>query len=69
MSAREVCREHNISEQSFYRWKARYGGMGVSEIKRLKELERKHAELKKLKPSRVHSSRTVRHLNARPSIV
>lgn len=41
-------REHGISEQSFYRWKSEYGGMGVYEAKRLKELETENARLKKL---------------------
>jgi putative transposase len=39
MLARDVCRKHNVSEQTFYRWKSKYGGMDVSEVKRLKELE------------------------------
>ena len=41
-------REHGISEQSFYRWKSKYGGMEVSEAKRLRELEAENAKLKKL---------------------
>jgi putative transposase len=44
----EVCRRHGISEQTFYRWKAKYGGMAVSEAKRLRELEAENARLKKL---------------------
>jgi putative transposase len=48
VSARDVCRKHNVSEQSVYRWKVKYGGMGVREVKRLRELEREHAELKKI---------------------
>jgi putative transposase len=48
MSAQEVYRKHNITQQSFYRWKAKYGGMGVSEVKRLRELERENAQLKKI---------------------
>ncbi|BBG65023.1 mobile element protein [Hydrogenimonas sp.] len=44
----EVIRKHNISDTTFYRWKKLYGGMGVSEVKRLKELERENARLKKL---------------------
>jgi hypothetical protein len=35
LSVADVCRKHNCSEQSFYRWKAKYGGMDVSEAKRL----------------------------------
>lgn len=44
----DLIREHGFSEQSFYRWKAKYGGMEVSEAKRLKELEQENARLKKL---------------------
>ena len=44
----DLIRQHGISEQSFYRWKAKYGGMEVSEAKRLKELEAENARLKKL---------------------
>ncbi len=42
----EVIRKHNISDTTFYRWKKLYGGMGVSEVKRLKELEAENAKLK-----------------------
>jgi putative transposase len=41
-------RQHGISEQSFYRWKSKFGGMEVSEAKRLKEVEAENARLKKL---------------------
>ena len=44
---REVCRQHNISEQTFYRWRTKFGGMDVSEAKRLKELEKENARLKR----------------------
>ncbi len=44
----EVIRKHNISDTTFYRWKKLYGGMGVSEVKRLKALEKENAKLKKL---------------------
>jgi putative transposase len=44
----EVCRKHGISEASFYKWKSKYGGMEVSEAKRLKALEGENAKLKKL---------------------
>ncbi len=44
----EVCRERNISEQTYYRWKRQFGMMEVNEAKRLKELERENAELKKM---------------------
>jgi len=47
-AAGEVCRELGISEQSFYRWRKEYGGMQVSQAKKLKDLERENARLKKL---------------------
>ena len=45
---KDVIREHGISEQTYYRWKSKYGGMGVSEAKRLKALESENRQLKKL---------------------
>lgn len=44
----DVCREHSISEATFYNWKARYGGLQVSEVKRLRELETENSRLKKM---------------------
>src|ERR1700757_1296801 len=44
----EVCRKHGISDATFYKWKARYGGIEVSDAKRLKALEDENAKLKKL---------------------
>lgn len=45
---REVCRQHNISEQTFYRWLDKFGGMEVADARRLKELETENAKLKRL---------------------
>lgn len=44
----EICREHGISAATFYNWKAKYGGLGVKEVRRLKELEAENARLKKM---------------------
>jgi len=44
----EVCREHNLSEVSFHRWKKQFGKMEVNEAKRMKELERENTERKKM---------------------
>jgi putative transposase len=44
----EVARKHGVSEATLYNWKAKYGGMEVSEAKRLKQLEDENAKLKKL---------------------
>jgi putative transposase len=42
----DICREHGIAEPTFYRWKSKFGGMTVSEAKRLRALEQENAELK-----------------------
>jgi len=44
----DLCREHGISDQTFYNWKAKYGGLNVREIKRLRELEDENAKLKRM---------------------
>ena len=44
----DVCRKHGISSGTFYKWKAKYGGLDVSDAKRLKALEDENAKLKKL---------------------
>jgi putative transposase len=48
MKVREIIREVGVSEQTFYRWKSKYGGMSVSEARRLKELEAENTKLKRL---------------------
>ena len=44
----ELCREHGMSSASFYNWRSKYGGMQVSDMKRLKELEEENRRLKKM---------------------
>jgi putative transposase len=44
----ELCRKHGMSNASFYKWRAKYGGMDVSNMKRMKELEQENARLKKM---------------------
>jgi putative transposase len=46
--AKEVCRKLQISEQTFYRWKKKFGGLGVAEVRRLKQLEDEVRRLKQL---------------------
>jgi putative transposase len=45
---REVCRKHNITEQTFFRWRNKFGEMTVSDARKLKELESENARLKKI---------------------
>jgi putative transposase len=44
----DVCRKHNIVEQTFYRWRNKYGGLEVSDARKLKELESENAKLKRM---------------------
>ena len=44
----QLCREHGVSESSFYKWKSKFGGLEVSEAKRLKALEDENSKLKRL---------------------
>ena len=48
LSASELCRKHGISDATFYNWRSKYGGMDVSDAKKLKALEAENAKLKKL---------------------
>ena len=48
ISVQEVIRMMGISEQTFYRWKKKYGGLGISELRRLKQLEEENCKLKQL---------------------
>lgn len=45
-AVKDVCREHGIAEATYYRWKAKFGGMDVSETRRLRELEAENRRLK-----------------------
>ena len=48
LKVKDLCREHGISDASYYNWKAKYGGLEASDLKRLKETERKLSKLKRM---------------------
>ena len=48
MKVADVCRAHGISQPTFYNWKSKYGGLEVSELRRIKGLEGEHAKLKRM---------------------
>ena len=48
MATADVCRRHGISSATFYKWKAKYGGLEVSDARRLRSLEEENARLKRL---------------------
>jgi putative transposase len=47
-SVKEICREHGISDATFYNWKSKYGGMEASDVKRMKDLEEENSRLKRM---------------------
>ncbi len=48
MTARELCRKHGVSDATFYKWKAKFSGIEVSEARRLRDLEYENRKLKRL---------------------
>ena len=65
VATRDLCRKHNIAEATFYRWKSKYSGMSVSEVKRLKELEAENTELKKMVAEQALDIRMLKDINAK----
>jgi putative transposase len=62
LSTAEVCRRHGISQPTFYAWKSKFGGMEVSEAKRLKALEDDNRKLKKLLAEQVMDNSTLKEM-------
>ena len=63
--AADLCRKHGMSEATLYNWKAKFGGMDVSEAKRLKALEEENAKLKKLLAEQMLDASALRELLAK----
>jgi len=61
----EVCKDRNISEVTFHRWKREFGLMDINEAKRLKELERENGELKKMLADSLLKNRVLEAINAK----
>jgi putative transposase len=61
----DVCRKHGVSAATFYKWKAKYGGMEVSEARRLKVLEDENARLKRLLAEAILDNAMLRDVAAR----
>ena len=58
-----ICRESNISKATFHRWKRKYGDMDIAYAKRLKELEKENAELKKMLAESMLENRVLKEVN------
>jgi len=63
ITVRDICRKHQITEQTFYRWRNKYGGMDASEARRLKELERENAKLKQIVADLTLDNHVLRDVN------
>lgn len=61
----EICRERGISEQTFYNWKSKYGGMTLSELHRVKELEAENARLKRIVAEQQLSIDVLKEVNSK----
>lgn len=66
-TAADLCRKHGISDATFYTWRSKYGGMEVSEARRLKALEDENAKLKRLLAESVMDVSTLKELLAKNS--
>jgi putative transposase len=65
MTTAEVCRRHGISSATFFKWKARFGGMDVSDARKLKALEDENAKLKKLLADAMLDNLMLKDLNSK----
>lgn len=65
MKTADVCRRHGISEGTFYKYKAKYGGLQVSDAKRLKALEDENAKLKKLLAETMLDNAVLKDINSK----
>ena len=60
-----VCREHNVTVTTYYRWKKKFGGMELQDARRYRELERENTELKKLVADQMLKIRVLEEVNAK----
>ena len=65
MKTADLCRKHGVSSATFYQWKAKYGGLDVSEARRLKVLTEENAKLKKLLAEAMLDNAMLKDLNSK----
>jgi len=65
LSVSDVCRKHGVSDATFYKWRSRYGGMEVSDARRLKALEEENRRLKKLLAETMLDASTLKEMLAK----
>ena len=67
LGAKELCRKHGISDATFYKWRSKYGGMEVSDARRLKTLESENAKLKKMLAEQMMDVATLKEMLGKTS--
>lgn len=65
LGAKELCRKHGVSDATFYKWRSKFGGMEVSDAKKLKALEVENAKLKKLLAEQMMDVSTLKEMLAK----
>jgi putative transposase len=65
VNTQELCRKHGVSDASFYKWKAKYGGMDVSDARRLKALEGENSRLKRIVADLTLDNQALKELNSK----
>ena len=60
-----VCREHNISQQTYFRWKKKYGNMELKDARKYRELEKENSELKKIVADQMLHIRVLQEVNSK----
>ena len=65
LSAADVCRKHGISDATFYKWRSRFGGMEISDARKLKALEEENRRLKKLLADTMLDAATLKEMLAK----
>lgn len=65
MKTSELCRKHGISETTFYKWKDKFGGMTISEARRLRSLEQENSRLKQIVADLTLDNRALKEINSK----
>ena len=65
MTAAELCRKHGRSDATFYKWRSKYGGMTVSDAKRLKAMEEENSQLKRMLAEQMLDNATLKEMLAK----
>jgi len=61
-SVKDISREHGISDATFYNWKAKYGGMEISDVRRMKDLEEENSRLKRIVANLTLENDAIKHV-------